>query len=181
MSPGTLAVRSFFLRNLFARSRIARTFKMAPGYLPGIESLKQSKVNTNIIKAQLSRSARRPLQRLLTSHKHDTVRKAILQKGRKIWFFDKDNNWHQVEVSMAEDHFVTCRWKKNGPSMKIAYENIRMALSNPIDHDLLTSEVAGGVQCNIDEPSNAQTDQISTLMRHSVFEEKEGYSLCYQK
>ena len=155
LSVETLAARSCFLSNVFAGSRIASSFEMARGYTPAIAGLRQTVVSPDIVHAQLSRTARRAFQKILSSHKHPTVRKSVLAPGRKIWFFDKDEKWYQVQVKKAEDHFVTCRRKKKGPALKIAYEDIRLAPCNPIDNQLLSSEL-GGVSDDVDDTDEAE-------------------------
>ena len=63
--------------------------------------------------------------------------------GRKIWFYDKDRNAYELEVGTADEKFVTCRRKKKGPSLKIAYEDIRLSPENPIDQELMRFELGG--------------------------------------
>ena len=74
-----------------------------------------------------------------------------------IWFFDKDEKWHQVKVKSTEEHFVICRRKKKGPALKIAYEDIRLAPDNPIDFQLLSSEL-GGVSESVEEPDEEEAE-----------------------
>ena len=150
MGLNSLAARANFLSNVFAGSRIASSFEMARGYTPGISGLCHLKVSSELVQAQKARTARRALQRLLSSHKSTPICKSLLPSGRKIWFFDKDRKWHEIQVRSTEPYFVTCRRKKKGPALKIAYEDIRLAPDNSVDYQLLSSEL-GGVSEDVEE------------------------------
>lgn len=55
----------------------------------------------------------------------------------------------RIQVRSTEPFFVTCRRKKKGP-LKVAYEDIRLASENPVDNQLLSTEL-GGVSMDVEE------------------------------
>lgn len=101
-----------------------------------------------------------------------------MQKSRsKLWFFDKDKKWHEIKVRSTEPHFVTCRSKKKGPALKIAYEDIRLAPENFIDFENLSSEL-GGLKVDVEDPivQPSEDEDTDTPMKDTAPVEKDSHT-----
>lgn len=145
ISAEELVARASFLSNVFAGSRIASSFEMARGYTPSIAGLPQHPVSERIVQAHRARTARRALQKLLSSHSRISVDRHAIKPGRKILIFDKDSKWHVLEVKAVESNFVVCRRHRKGPSLKVAYEDVRLLPKDGLDRSLLVDELGGVV------------------------------------
>lgn len=118
-----------------------------------------------LIEAQKARTARRARQKLIYSHKSIPVSKSLTPPGRKIIFFDKDENCHEIQVQSTEPHFVKCCQKKKCPALNIAYKDVRLVLENPIDYHLLSSElewVSTGFEKEEDERINEEKTRATS-------------------
>eukprot|EP00171_Calliarthron_tuberculosum_P022738 IDg22738t1 len=156
MDIDVLAAGTCFLSNLFAGSRVASSFELARGYVPSISGLKSGHTREDIIQSHRERVAKRALTKLMSSHQHETIRKALLAPGDLFWIFDKDKKWHKMIVRSAEPYFVTCRRNKKRLFMKVAYEDVRFALKHQLDKEIMYLELGGKASLKLETNDNIQ-------------------------
>jgi hypothetical protein len=63
----------------------------------------------------------------LTSKQQNVVHSALFSAGKSVWVFLKDRMWQKCQVAEAKQHFVIVRSHAKGPSMALAYEDLRIA------------------------------------------------------
>jgi hypothetical protein len=120
-------------------NRICSSFELVRGYTPAFGSLPRSIVDSDIIQAYNERTATRAIHRNLTSKQQKGFHSALLPAGKSIWVFLKDRKWQKFQVAKAKQHFVTVRRLEKGSSMALAYEDLRIAPTQPIS---IASEAA---------------------------------------
>jgi hypothetical protein len=49
------------------------------------------------------------------------------QRAKSVWDFLNDRKWHKCQVAEAKQHFFTVRRHAKGPSMALAYKDLRIA------------------------------------------------------
>jgi hypothetical protein len=69
---------------------------------------------------------------MLTSKQQNVVHAARLPMGESVWVLFKDRKWHKCQVAEAKQHFFTVRRHAKGPSMALAYEDLRIAPTQPM-------------------------------------------------
>jgi hypothetical protein len=118
--------------NAIFGNRICSSFELARGYTQAFGSLTRSIVDYDIIQAYHERTATRAIHRMLTSKQQNVVNAAFFPAGKSVWVFLKDRKWHKCQVAEAKQHFVTVRRHAKGPSMALAYEDLRIAPTQPM-------------------------------------------------
>jgi hypothetical protein len=89
---------------------------------------------------------------MLTSKPQNVVHSALLPVGTSVWVFLKDRKWHKCQVAEAKQHFVTVRRHAKGPSMALAYEDLRIA---PTQTMYISAEAA-----SLDAPELANASDL---------------------
>jgi hypothetical protein len=72
------------------------------------------------------------MHRMFTAKHPSVLHHFLLPPGTPVWTYLKDKKWHRCIVAEAKQHFVTVRRHANGPSMALAYEDLRITPRNDI-------------------------------------------------
>lgn len=153
----TLVSRSTFLCNLFSGSQLLSSFQLARGYQPSLLGVPPTFVSQELLEAYTHQVATRALQRVVRSRSPNTPTPGMFGSGDMIsvWYAkskqNEDYKWIRATVFKTYRHFLEVRRLKDvracrGPTMKPAYEDVRVIPRNPLAQKLITCSLEGSVE-----------------------------------
>ena len=159
-SMDALVARATFICNMFSGSQLLSSFELARGYQPSLLGVPPTYVTQELLDAHTQQVATRALQRVLRSRTPNTPTPGMFNPGDTVWIWystskqNEDDRWIRASVVKTHRHFLEARRLKNGqacrgPTMKPAYEDVRVAPQDNLAQDLMESTLDGPVDTDI--------------------------------
>ena len=168
-----VVTRATFICNLFSGSQTLSSFELARGYRPSLLGIPSTYVSQEILDAHTHQVATRALQRILRSRTPNTPTPGMFSPGDTVWVWystskqNEDDRWIKATVVRTHQHFMEVRQLKDGrpckgPTMKPAYEDVRIAPQNDLAQELMQCSLEGSIDTGI-HMERGEQDADSTM------------------
>ena len=175
----TLVTRATFICNLFSGSQTLSSFELARGYHPSLIGIPSTQVSPDLLDAHTQQVATRALQRVLRSRTPNTPTPGMFQPGVVVWVWystskqNEDDRWIKATIVRTHQHFLEVRRLKDGhpckgPTMKPAYEDVRVAPQNSLAQELMQCSLEGTVDMDNPVERGEQNENINGAPQDTI-------------
>lgn len=148
-TPDTISSSATFLSNMFSGSRVLSSFQLVRGYQPSILGIPNSEVSQELLDAHKEQMATHAQQKVLRSRTPNTPTPDFFQPSDDVWVWyassknNEKDEWIRAQVVQTHKHYLEVRRYKDGnlckgPTMKPAYEDVRIAPKGELTKELLS-------------------------------------------
>lgn len=148
-SAEEIVARAVFMSNVFSGTRILSSFQLVRGYQPSILGIPATTVPTELLDAHVEQVATRAIQRAMRSRSCTFAPQKAYKPGKALWVWyattkgNERDEWIKAQVVRTHQHYLEAKRIFNGnaargPTMKPAYEDVRIAPTSPLAQELMS-------------------------------------------